>query len=172
MYLYSTWNAEKEIRLGIIYVLVSHYKWDRMTNSIWFLSYIWYSRLVVIVIIVIRREGLGFVCVCVCVCVLLSRSVVSISLQPLGLQPTRLLCPWNFPGKNTWVGCHFFLQGIFPTQGSNPRLLCLLHWRVDSLPTELSGKQFTGCDQRTLTLRDKIEWGQPLFCFVVIIIII
>ena len=39
------------------------------------------------------------------------------------VQPTRLLCPWNFPGKNTAVGCHFLLQGTFPTQGSNPRLL-------------------------------------------------
>ena len=48
---------------------------------------------------------------------------MSDSLQPLGLYPTRLLCPWNFPGKNTGVGCHFLLQGIFPTQGLNPGLL-------------------------------------------------
>ena len=34
----------------------------------------------------------------------------------------------HFPGKNTEVGCHFLLQGIFPTQRSNPRLLLLLHW--------------------------------------------
>ena len=34
---------------------------------------------------------------------------------------------------NTGVGCHLFLQGIFPTQGFNPRLLCLLHWQVGSL---------------------------------------
>jgi len=61
--------------------------------------------------------------VCVCVCVLLSHSVVSNSLQPYGLQPTRLHCPWDFPGKNTGVDCHFLLQGIFPTQESNPRLL-------------------------------------------------
>ena len=42
----------------------------------------------------------------------------------LGLpkQPTRLLSPWDFPGKSTRVGCHFLLQGIFPTQGSNPGL--------------------------------------------------
>ena len=52
-----------------------------------------------------------------------SRSVVSDSLQPHGLWPTRLLSPWNFPGKSTGVGCHFLLQGIFPTQGSNPGLL-------------------------------------------------
>ena len=36
---------------------------------------------------------------------------------------TMLLCPWNFPGKSTRVGCHFLLQRIFPTQGSNPGLL-------------------------------------------------
>ena len=45
------------------------------------------------------------------------------SLGPHGLQPTRLLCPWNFPCKDTGVGGHFFLQGIFPTQGSNLGLL-------------------------------------------------
>ena len=44
------------------------------------------------------------------------------SLRPHGLQPTRLLSPWNFPGKSTGVGCHFLLQGIFPTQGLNPGL--------------------------------------------------
>ena len=40
---------------------------------------------------------------------------------------------WGFPGKSTGVGCHFLLQEIFPTQGSNSRLLYLLHWQVDSL---------------------------------------
>ena len=42
------------------------------------------------------------------------------SLRPHGLQPARLLCPWDFPGKNTRMGCHVLLRGIFPTQGSNP----------------------------------------------------
>ena len=37
------------------------------------------------------------------------------TLQPQELQPTRLLCPWDFPGNNTGVGCHFILQGIFQT---------------------------------------------------------
>ena len=45
------------------------------------------------------------------------------SLQPHGLQPARLLCPCHSPGKNTGVGCHALLQGVFPTQGSNPGLL-------------------------------------------------
>ena len=39
-----------------------------------------------------------------------SHSVVSSSLRPHGLQPTRLLHPWDSPGKNTGVGCHFLLQ--------------------------------------------------------------
>ena len=45
-----------------------------------------------------------------------------------------ILRPWDPPGKNTRVGCHFLLQGIFSTQGSNVHLLCLLHWQVGSLP--------------------------------------
>ena len=49
------------------------------------------------------------------------------------LQPPRLLS-MGFPSKNTAVGCHFLLPGIFPTQRSNPRLLCLLRWQVGSLP--------------------------------------
>ena len=53
----------------------------------------------------------------------ISCSVVSGSLWHHGLQPARLLCPWNSPGRNTGVGSHSLLQGIFPTQGSNPGLL-------------------------------------------------
>ena len=42
--------------------------------------------------------------------------------------------PWNSPGKNTGLGCHFLLQGIFLIQGSNPYFLHLLYWQVDPLP--------------------------------------
>jgi len=52
----------------------------------------------------------------------LSHSVMSNSLRPHGLWPTRLLCPWDSLGKNAGVGCHTLLQGIFPTQGLNPGL--------------------------------------------------
>jgi len=51
---------------------------------------------------------------------------MSDSLQPEGVYPSRLLCPWNSPGKNPGVGSPYLLQGIFPTQGSN---LGLLHFR-------------------------------------------
>ena len=50
----------------------------------------------------------------VCVC-----SVIADSLRPCALWTTRLLCPWDSPGKNTGVGCRFLLKGIFPTQGLN-----------------------------------------------------
>ena len=48
----------------------------------------------------------------------------------------RLLCPWNFPGKNTGVSCCFFLQRIFPTQGLNPCLLILYHWATWEAPSK------------------------------------
>ena len=52
-----------------------------------------------------------------------SRSIVSDSLQPHGLQPARLLYSWDSPGKNTGVGYHSLLQGIFLTQGSSSGFL-------------------------------------------------
>ena len=53
-------------------------------------------------------------------------SVMSNSSRPLGLQPARLLYPWNSQGRNTGVGCHSLLQGNFLTQRLN---LSLLHCR-------------------------------------------
>ena len=52
-------------------------------------------------------------------------SVIYDSLQPFGLQPTRLLSPWDSPGKNTGVGCHTLLQETFPTQELNWGLLSI-----------------------------------------------
>ena len=57
---------------------------------------------------------------------LLSHSVMSNSLWPRGLWLSSLICPGDFPDKNTEVGCHSLLQRIFPAQGSN---LGLLHYR-------------------------------------------
>ena len=84
-------------------------------------------------ILYLRQYGLTgtyFVLRVVCV---LSCSVTSDSSWPHGLWPARLLCPWNFSGKNTGVGCHFPLQGIFLTEGSNMYLLYLLYRQADSL---------------------------------------
>ena len=64
-------------------------------------------------------------------------SALCCSLQPHGLKPSSLLCPWVYPGKNTGVGCHFLLQGILQTQGLTPHLL---YWLVDSLALVSSGK--------------------------------
>ena len=70
---------------------------------------------------------------CICVCILFVAQPCLTLLQPHGVQPTGLLCPLNLPGKNTRVGCHFLLQGIFPTQVSN------LSWQADSLPLSCQG---------------------------------
>ena len=50
-----------------------------------------------------------------------------------------LLCSWDSPGENTGVGCHFLLQGIYPTQGLN---LCPLRWQENSLPRSHHGSPF------------------------------
>ena len=72
-----------------------------------------------------------------CAC-MLSHLVMSDSFWFHGLKPTRLLCPW------TGMSCHFLLQGIFLTQGLNPRLLSLLHWQVGFSPLAPPGKPFSG----------------------------
>ena len=56
-----------------------------------------------------------------CCCCTVSQSCLT--LQPHGLQPARFLHPWDFPGKNTGVGCHSLLQGIFLTQRLNSGIL-------------------------------------------------
>ena len=60
-----------------------------------------------------------------------------LTLRPCGLQPTRLLCPWDSPGKNSGVGYQALLQGIFPNLGRNQ---CLLHWHVRFFTTGPPGK--------------------------------
>ena len=62
---------------------------------------------------------------CSAVCSVVSDSAMSWTVA------ARLLCPWNFPGKNTAVGCHFLLQGTFLSEELNPHLLV---WQADSLP--------------------------------------
>ena len=58
----------------------------------------------------------------------LSCSVLSDSLWPHGLEPTMLLCPWNVPGKNTGVGCHFLLKwGIIVNSWIEKTEIILVH---------------------------------------------
>ena len=68
---------------------------------------------------------------CMHVCCLFSH--VWLFVTPWTVACKRPLWPQDSPGKNSGVGCHFLLQGIFPTQASNLPLLCLLHWQVGSL---------------------------------------
>ena len=74
------------------------------------------------------------VCVCVCarVCAKLLQSCPTLC-KPMDHSPPGSSVQEDSPGKDTGVGCHALLQGIFPTQGSIQRLLCLLHWQAGSL---------------------------------------
>ena len=60
--------------------------------------------------------------------------------DPMDCSPPGSSAHGDSPGKNTGVGCRAPLQGIFPSQGSNPHLLCLLCWWVGSLPLAPHGK--------------------------------
>ena len=110
-----------------------------------------------------------YVCVCASVCVF-----GCLSLRPHRLQPTRPLCPWDSPGKNTGVGCHFLPQGIFPTQvctasrfffyhlshQGSPKYICILICIcVFSLKAHLT------CKHRLLSHCEKVSkhlWSQFL----------
>ena len=70
-----------------------------------------------------------------------SRSVLSNSSWPHGLQPTRLLCPWDFPGKSTGVGCHCLLQpGMLRTIQLRARPVS--HWSLLISPTSGEKEHF------------------------------
>ena len=88
-------------------------------------------------------------CVCVCVCACACAVLYSvIQLCPGLCDPmdcSVLLCPWITPGKNTGADFHFLLQGIFSVQGSNPCLLCFLHWQAYSLPLAKPGSPVCVC---------------------------
>ena len=70
-------------------------------------------------------------------------SVASSSLRFHVTVARQASLSMGFSRQDTGVGCHAFLQGIFPTQGSNPSFLCLLHWQAGSLPLATPGKPST-----------------------------
>ena len=69
---------------------------------------------------------------------------------------------WDSPGKNTGVGCHALLQGIFPTQGSNPCLLPLQHWQAGSLPLEPPGKTLNSVQVTSIQFVTISRYTMPL----------
>ena len=90
-----------------------------------------------------------------------NRSVMSNSLQPYGLY-TRLLCPCNSPGKNTRLGCHFLLQGIFLNQGLNPGLPhCRQMLYHLSHKVTISSVQFSSVTQSCPTLCHPMNQSTP-----------
>ena len=103
--------------------------------------------------------------------------VPTCSVMPAGHEPPGLICPWNFPGKNTGVGCHALFQGILPTQGLNSCLLHLLHQQAGSSPLCHLGSlnmgiwvrkaHSTGCLIHTLELKGpaSVCWTELFLLF-------
>ena len=105
------------------------------------------------------------VCCGTALSLMLSCSVMSSSLRPPELSPTRLLGPGDFPGKNTEVICHFLPQGIFTIQRSNLHLLWLLHcgWILyhRAIEEALSGSNLKK-DKTTYTEMPSVVLAIPL----------
>ena len=93
-------------------MLHSHQQWGKAPHSRagrdfqGIILHLCFTDCVSLLLLLIAGDLEGMGCSCVFSC-----SVVSDSLQPHGLQPTRLLCPWDFPGKSAGVGCHCLLWG-------------------------------------------------------------
>ena len=87
-----------------------------------------------------------------------SLNCVQLFTAPWTVAHQTPLCPWDFPGKNTGVGCHFLLQGIFPPKDQT-LVLCLLHWQVDSLLLHHLGRQCAQ-KQRYFTRVCKVSSGK------------
>ena len=81
------------------------------------------------------------IAMCVCCSSVQSLSCVQLFATPWTI-PARVLCPWNSPSKNTGVGSHSLLQGIFPTLGSNPDLP---HCRQILYPLSHQGSLYINC---------------------------
>ena len=77
--------------------------------------------------------------------------------DPMDCSSTRLLCPWDFPGKNTGVGCHFLLRGILLTQELN---CILLHWQTGSLPLSHQGSQHKQHKQHKHRSSSRFSWRE------------
>ena len=80
-----------------------------------------------------------------CVCVKLLQSCLT--LPPYGPQPARLLCSEDSPGKNARAGCHYLLQSIFPSQGSNPASLMFPALAGGFFTTSATWEAQKGCDR-------------------------
>ena len=78
-----------------------------------------------------------------------------------GLYPTRLLCPWDSPGKNTGVGCRALFQGIFPTQGSNPSLL---HCRQILYQLSYQGSPYNAVCKLNLSKTEEMKKNLKALC--------
>ena len=94
-------------------------------------------------------------CSCCCCCCQVT-SVVSNSVQPHRWQPTRLPLPWDSPGKNTGVGCHFLLQCMKAKSESEVAQLCLT--LSDPMDCSLPGSSVHGTFQARV-----LEWGATAF---------
>ena len=129
MNLRHSWEVDQEYFLRIMTHLPASVCAGMVSHDLWFQNAYTYACM-------------HMLCYVMYACVLNCFSLRPNLCDPVDCSPPRRLCPWDSPGKNTGVGCHALLQGIFLTQGWNPHLLCLLCWHAGSLPLVPFGKSY------------------------------
>ena len=114
------------------------------------LKYSWFTMLCLFLL----YSKVTQLCICCCCCCV--ASVVSDSVRPLRWQPTRLRHPWDSPGKNTGVGCHFFLQCMKVKSESEVAQSCPT--LNDPMVCSLPGSSIHGILQARV-----LEWGAIVY---------
>ena len=112
---------------------------------------------------VFSAPGILKPCCCCCCCV---ASVVSDSVRPHRRQPTRLRCPWDSPGKNTEVSCHFLLQCMKVKSESEVAQLCPT--LSDPMDCSLPGSYVHGIFQALLDRSYLLSWYFPYVSFILL----
>ena len=90
-----------------------------------------------------RKSFFEHINICSYMLLLLSLSIMSYSLGLHRLLPTRLLCPWDFPGKNTGVVAISFSRGSSQPRDQTHVSCISRHWQADSLPMSHHGSLYT-----------------------------
>ena len=104
---------------------------NQITQNVHFCAWLMPLTILILRLIVeIKWTTIAVVHSFCCCCCLVTKSRLTV-LWRHGLYPTKLLRPWDFPGRNTGMGCHFLLQGIFLIQELSPSLL---YWQAASVP--------------------------------------
>ena len=136
--------------------VISKHQWRASLETLSYIVICWYTKSLSYIVICWYTKSLNWRLSLIHCCCCQVASVVSDSVRPHGLQPTRLLRPWDSPGKNTGAGCHFLLQCMKVESESEVTQSCLT--LSDPMDCSPPGSSIHGIFRATV-----LEWGAIAF---------